>query len=87
MIFLSFISGLLASRWIETLLLRVALKVIKDPKTNTQIRKHAQEQGIRTESPIGKIVSMQGLRAAKVLEMGGTLEEMLDHAGSNLSEE
>jgi len=88
MILLAFISGLLASRWIETLLLRVALKVIKDPKTNTQIRKYAQEHDLSPATK-GKVISMKGLHATKVFEKGGTLEEMLDQTehGRDLQEE
>ncbi len=77
MIFLAFIAGVLTSRWVETLLVRVALRTIKSPKANTSIRKYAQEHGIQPAEK-GKIISMKGLRATKVFEEGGTLEDMLD---------
>lgn len=74
MIFLSFIAGLLTSKWLERQLLRAALKVSKGTRYEAQVKRLAEPEIPQK----GKILNLDQMAFAKRLEKGGTLEEILD---------
>ena len=80
---LAFIAGLLASKWLETLLVRVSLHATRHLKLenlSSPIQRYATEQGMDTKAK-GKRINMANLRATKILQEGGAFEELLDKAG------
>lgn len=86
MIFLSFIAGLLVSKWVENLIVRSCLKVTSKTKWFQPIKNYAVENEIRPEGK-GKIVSLKTLDLTKEMEQAKTLDEMLDYAGGQVQEE
>jgi hypothetical protein len=72
----AFLLGLLCSRWLETMLTRVALRV-PWPAAQTTVRNAARSRGIETREK-GKIISLASLDAKEAVARGGRLEEIID---------
>lgn len=75
LLFIGFILGLLTSRWLETLLTRLALRLSLPEGFRSAVRANARERGIDTKER-GKIVKTDAYESARSMTEGNVLANL-----------
>lgn len=82
---LAFIAGLLASYWVETLVLRILIRVTKGEMLGT-VKSYMVSRGVESKRK-GSVVKVAAHEAEEGFLKGDSFNEVLDKYGSDVQKE